>query len=104
MANVITAKAIVLPSFSLTETCGEGDFGAIKRAIPAVGENPAKSYYIRSIAAEIDAGRKNSPMWIRQQFNWLPLVLDRDSQPWDVAVVYILARLQQVSIQNTTRG
>lgn len=94
MSEPLAGKKAVLPAFSLTETCSESDPGAIRRTIPAVGERPAQTYFIRSVAAEVEAGRSDAAKWVRQEFNLFPLVLDHDGQPWDVAVIYILSKLQ----------
>ncbi|RAS17032.1 site-specific integrase [Paraburkholderia bryophila] len=94
MSDHLTGTKAVIPAFIMTETCGEHDPGAIRRIIAAVGEQPEQCYFIRSVTAEVESGRKTPARWVRQEFNWLPLVLDRDGQPWDAAVIYIVSRLQ----------
>ncbi|BCZ84694.1 site-specific integrase [Paraburkholderia terrae] len=97
-----TKWKVVIPAFSLTETCGEHDPGAMKCAIPAVGTLPSQHYFIRPVAGEVQAGRNYSAKWIRQEFNWLPLVLEQNGQPWDVAVIYVLSKLQGLVAPNMT--
>ncbi|SOZ16393.1 tyrosine-type recombinase/integrase [Cupriavidus taiwanensis] len=102
MSGKLTGKKVVIPAFSLTETCEKDDPGAIKRSIAVIDEQPAQNYYFRPVAAEREAGRKRTAKWVRQEFNWFPLILDQNDQPWDVAVVYFLSKLQGLVAPNMT--
>lgn len=100
--NARRFKKVVLPTFSLTETCDENAPGAIRRTIPAVGGRPEQAYFIRQVATEVAEGRKDTPRWVRYDYNLFPLVIDKHGAPWDVAVAYILSRLQGQTAPNMT--
>lgn len=92
MSNKIP-KYAVLPVFILTETCNSEDQFSIKRTIPATPDQLEQVYFLRSVSEEVDS-YKNSPHWVKFNYNLLPIVLNKDGVPWDIAIVYILSRCQ----------
>lgn len=84
-------RKVVLPVATITQTCEEGDPGAIKRAIPATTGREATTYFYRPLMV--------NDMWTTSKhgdfsYNLLPIVLDQNAAPWDIANVYILSRLE----------
>lgn len=62
-----------------------------------------ESYHFREVAKQVDTAEVGGQRWIKFNYNLFPIVLDSNSVPWDIAVVYILSRCQgQVRPDMTT--
>lgn len=77
------ARRLALPSFTLTQTCGVNDPGAIKRIIPT--SNGEVTYYYRQISV---------PVVGSYSYNNFQIVVDHRGAPWREACLYILSRLE----------
>jgi hypothetical protein len=93
---VVKAKGIrktLLPTFSLTEVCNEGDVGAIERTISSNRHTQGERYFYRpvSLRGSKDRGQSDQGSY---HFNLFPVVLDKNNVPWDVATLYVLSRLE----------
>lgn len=75
------AKRVVLPVFSLTETCELESAGSLKRRLP----NNKSGYYYRPVSAEC-----NVPFNV----NNMEMVLNPDGSPWPDACLYLLSRME----------
>ncbi|MEW7974785.1 MAG: hypothetical protein AB2821_15015 [Candidatus Thiodiazotropha endolucinida] len=88
-------RTTILPVCGLTETCEESDPGATKQVIPkANGVSIETHYFTRQLSAPDEVSGLN--------YNLLPVVLDCNDAPWDVANIYILSRLQAVAFPEMT--
>ncbi len=87
----ISAKKILLPHLELTEVATADDHEATAVMVPSLTNNPVcETYYIKAKSGtyENKAAR----------FNYFPVVLGSNGAPWAEAVVYILSRLDSVSV------
>lgn len=82
-------RKVLLPVFQLSELTTEEDPRALKRAIPQGRNHAALTYHYR-FAWDEDAGRGFN-------YNLFPVVLDRESAPWALGTLYILAQLEAES-------
>ncbi len=76
-------QKICLPSFRLTELCDKADEKAERISIQRDGKN--SSYYVKQINSHYGASC----------FNFFPIVLNAASAPWDLAMLYILSRIEE---------
>lgn len=83
---------IVLPSCIVTEVCQAGDPAGSLRKISAVGGRPAVTYHYRPIIDDDGV--------VAARYNLLPVVLDGQGIPWDIATIYLLSRLEGVALPN----
>jgi integrase len=90
------ARKTVLPTFSLTELCGEGEPGAFKRTIPSTKHGEGIKYWYRRLTIEVPEKNGKIPEEICSCYNLFPVVLNQDGVPWDIATIYLLSRLEGV--------
>jgi len=96
-------RKVVLPAFSLSEVCGDEAAAALKRKIPAGNNRTEVTYSFRYVANEVEEPPTYNPTSTRYKYNLFPVPVNKDGVPWDVAVIYILSRLQgQLSPNMTT--
>lgn len=79
-------RKVLLPVFSLTEVCSEDDPRAVRRNIKQWKGREALTYYFRPVINLIT----NEGL----DCNLFPIVLDRASVPWDLATIFLLAKLE----------
>lgn len=88
-------RTLILPVCTVTEVCGEDDPRAIKQIIPeAHGVDTKTPYFVRPVLAPDESRGFN--------YNLLPVVIDRNGIPWDIANIYILSRLQATAYPEMT--
>ena len=80
-------RTVILPVCTITEVCEAIDPGAEMQFIPTDGGEIA--YFVRPVLAPEETRGFS--------YNLLPVVLDCNSVPWDIANVYILSKLQAIS-------
>lgn len=85
------ARKILLPAFTLTETCSADAAGAIRREIPAVDGKP-ETYYFRPVERPITY-QESGPNFC---YNTMPVVLNSDNSPWTDGNLCLLSKLQGV--------
>lgn len=95
MSHPTANRTAILPVCSLTEVCDQHDQGAVPVVIPATSDPSGEvSYFVRpSLAPDENRGFN---------YNLLPVVLDSDGVPWDIANIYILSRLQATAFPEMT--
>ncbi len=81
-------KKIILPSFTLTETCNKSDEKSQTVNI-AKSKNSRLTYFIRPVNT-IDSIFESNKAY---SFNYFPIVLCGDSSPWKEANLYLLDKL-----------
>lgn len=79
-------RKVLVPVFTLTEICDEADLRAIERSIKKWKGRAALTYHFRSVINPVEGTGFN--------YNLLPVVLDRNSVPWDLGMLFILSRLE----------
>lgn len=84
------ARTIVLPSFSLTETCNEEEDGAIKVVIPQTIVTNSQTYFTRNFGM----GSRSVLDSNAYKYNFFPIVLCNDGSPWKEANLFILSKLE----------
>jgi len=95
MEKKATKRTVILPVCSITEVCSSDATRAIKRVIAdGPGGNEETIYFVRPAVAPDESRGFN--------YNLLPVVLDRNGVPWDIANVYILSRLQATAYPEMT--
>lgn len=88
-------RTAILPVCTVTEVCEEADPRAIRRVIPKTPDEVADTpYFVRPVLAPDETKGFN--------YNLLPVVIDRDGVPWDIANIYILSRLQATAYPEMT--
>ena len=81
---------IILPKFSLTETCASDSLGAAR-----IDLIDGSHYFIRSKLLPTEKLRRDGkPIWTPRNFVVYPLVMKADGAPWDEANVWILKSLE----------
>lgn len=78
-------RKVLLPTFTLTEVCDKDDPEAVKRSISGSKEHGAFVYHLKPVVDPIEGTQRNH--------NLFPIVLTRDSMPWDLGMLFILSRL-----------
>jgi integrase len=84
------AKTVVLPSFSLTETCDEEDDGSTKVVIPKITGADSRTYFRRNLCA----GNRSIICSDAYRYNFFPIVLCADGSPWKEGNLFILSILE----------
>lgn len=79
-------RKVLIPAFTLTEVCDKGDPDAVKRSIPGSKERGAFTYHFKPVVDPVEGVPRNH--------NLFPIVLGRDSMPWDLGTLFILDRLE----------
>ena len=79
-------RKVLIPTFTLTEVCDKGDPAAVKRSIPDSQERGSLTYHLKPVIDPIEGAHRNH--------NLFPIVLNRDSIPWDLGTLFILDRLE----------
>nr|WP_314543380.1 site-specific integrase [uncultured Massilia sp.] len=79
-------RKVLIPTFTLTEVCDKGDPAAVKRSISGSKEREAFTYHLKPVVDPIEGAHRNH--------NLFPIVLSRDSIPWDLGALFILDRLE----------
>lgn len=79
-------RKILLPAFQLSELTVQDGLGAIKRIIKQGKGHAALTYWYRFVKDEEEGRGYN--------FNLFPVVLDRQSAPWALGTLFILAQLE----------
>ena len=87
-------RKVFIPVFTLTETSDEDDPRAIKRLIKQWKGRAALTYHFRPVI--------NSKEGTGFNYNLFPVVLDRNSVPWDLGTLFILSRLEGETHPNMT--
>ncbi len=85
-------RKVLLPSFTLMEECNEHYALANRRSINRWKGREPLAYFERPVVNPTDRGRFN--------YNLFPVVLGRDSAPWDFGTLYILFRLESETSPN----
>lgn len=85
-------RKILIPAFTLTETCDAGDPRAIERTIPSQGGRKFFRYYFRNVVNPFDRTQSS--------YNLLPVILDKRSVPWELGTLFIFDRLEAESFPN----
>lgn len=88
--NNKNARAIVLSSFSLTETCMEQDEGAEKVILPKTTNTNTQTYFRRHLNFYNQDLEGNS----EYRYNFFPIVLCNDGSPWKEANLFILSKIE----------
>jgi integrase len=76
----------LIPTFTLTEVCDKGDPTAVKRLISGSKAHGAFAYHLKLVVDPIEGTHRNH--------NLFPIVLSRDSMPWDLGTLFLLDRLE----------
>jgi hypothetical protein len=79
-------RKILIPAFTLTEVCDQGNPHAVKRSISGSKEREGITYYLKPVVDPIERTHRSH--------NLFPIVLDRNSVPWDLGTLFILDRLE----------
>lgn len=87
-------RKVLIPAFALSEVCDEADPRSIKRSIRQWKGREALTYYVRPVINPLDGKGFN--------YNLFPVMLDRNSVPWDLGTLYILSRLEGQTYPNMT--
>lgn len=85
-------RKVLLPVFQLSELTTGDDPHALKRVIKQGKGHPALTYHYRFVCADHVGGAFN--------YNLFPVVLDRNSAPWPLGTLYILAQLESETTPN----
>lgn len=85
-------RKILIPAFTLTETCLADDPMAVERTIRKLKGRETFTYHVRKVVNPFD-GTQSS-------YNLLPVILDKNSVPWELGILFILARLETESNPN----
>lgn len=88
-------KKILLPRFQLTRVVDEDHPHAIK-----IQHGGADTYYVAPITFDDPEGYQTLPKWTKFEFSAFPVPLGIDGAPWDPAVIYILARIEETPYPN----
>lgn len=91
-------RKVLLPVFQLSELTTDDDSRALTRVIKQKHEHATFTYHYRYVQADDTGTRFN--------YNLLPLVLDRNSVPWSLGTLYILAQLagEALPVMTTYHG
>lgn len=79
-------RKVLIPVFTLTETCTESDPRGSRRSIHQWKGREAFTYHCRSVIDETTQCGHN--------YNLFPIVLDRAGVPWGLAANYLLSKLE----------
>lgn len=90
-------RKIVVPKLKVTEVCDAKSPSAMRRIVPSVNGRPEVIYYIRE-AGSSELDERNCERVVRHEYNFFPVVLDKSGAPWDVANLYVLSRLEGITI------
>ena len=82
-------RKVLVPAFTLTEECKAGDVLASRRVIKRWKGREPLVYFERPVTNPLDKTGVN--------YNLFPIILDRNSAPWDLGNLYILSRLEGVT-------
>lgn len=93
MTNSFRHK-VALPACVITEVCQEGAPGSTLRKIPAIDGRQPVTYHFRPITDDDGV--------VESMYNLFPVILDGKGGPWDIAMIYLLSRLEGVSLPNMT--
>lgn len=85
-------RKILIPACTLTETCLADDPLAVERTVAGSLDRDTFTYHMRDIVNPYDGSRSS--------YNLLPVILDKNSVPWQLGTLYILARLETESNPN----
>lgn len=85
-------RKILIPAFTLTETCSADDPMAVERTVAESIGLRTFTYHLRKVVSPFD-GTQSS-------YNLLPVILDKNSVPWVLGTLFILARLETESNPN----
>lgn len=84
-------RKILIPAFTVTETCSADDQMAVERTIRPKGQE-SFTYHLRNVVNPFD-GTLSS-------YNLLPVILDRHSVPWQLGTLFLLSRIEAESSPN----
>ncbi len=88
-------RTAILPVCTITEVCEPAEYRAMQQIIPkGPSVLSATTYFTKPVLAPDETRGFN--------YNLLPVVLDRNSIPWDIANIYILSRLQATAYPEMT--
>jgi integrase len=79
-------RKVLIPTFTLTEVCDKGDPASIERSISNSKNIGVFTYYLKPAVDPIEGAHRNH--------NLFPIVLSRNSIPWDLGTLFILDRLE----------
>jgi len=79
-------RKTLIPAFVLTEICNAEEPGAVERSIVAAADRQALTYYLKPVSDSVAMGRQN--------YNLFPVILTKNSVPWDLGMLFILRRLE----------
>jgi hypothetical protein len=88
-------RKILLPRFQLTRVVDENHPHAIK-----IQHGGSDTYYVAPITFDDPEGYQVLPKWAKFEFAAFPVPLGADGAPWDPAVIYILARIEETPYPN----